>query len=374
MMPLDKEGHCLPRPLAICNISLACIDGLIAAIAFSQLLRIHLGNQQVGWTRQKTPFLAGYLIYFLSNVIANCNGWFCWLHACGFILMAFPQILFLGAFLLLLSFWVDLCHQAIDEDEEDKDDQVYQVLLEKTKNRTGSTSAENYRKCCSWHIHVGSRQKFVIMVLVLILVLMVAFSVLIWVGMGKNPINSSVMARIYSYILSVITLLVGGGLACYGLLIFLKMRRVRSDKVSSEMRKVAGLAAAAVVCFTSCALVALVTDIPVLNSWHSDDAHGIYSSFITTFYYFIGSSIPSIVILWVMREAPPRLVANRSTPPRPVMVIRESRTPSPYPHHWLAATTSSQPQVAQYDLKLRQESLTLGGYFANIMKKRRPPL
>ncbi|XP_011624514.1 tobamovirus multiplication protein 1 isoform X2 [Amborella trichopoda] len=353
MKPLDKEGHCLPRPLAICNISLACIDGLIAAIAFSQLLRIHLGNQQVGWTRQKVFLVmigssnAGYLIYFLSNVIANCNGWFCWLHACGFILMAFPQILFLGAFLLLLSFWVDLCHQAIDEDEEDKDDQVYQVLLEKTKNRTGSTSAENYRKCCSWHIHVGSRQKFVIMVLVLILVLMVAFSVLIWVGMGKNPINSSVMARIYSYILSVITLLVGGGLACYGLLIFLKMRRVRSDKVSSEMRKVAGLAAAAVVCFTSCALVALVTDIPVLNSWHSDDAHGIYSSFITTFYYFIGSSIPSIVILWVMREAPPRLVANRSTPPRPVMVIRESRTPSPYPHHWLAATTSSQPQAAK---------------------------
>ncbi|KAF5208363.1 nucleolar-like protein [Thalictrum thalictroides] len=48
-------------------------------------------------------------------------------------------------------------------------------------------------------------------------------------------------------------------------LVFLKMSKIRAEKTSSEMWKVAGLAVLCVVCFTSSAVVALSTNIPTLT-------------------------------------------------------------------------------------------------------------
>ncbi|KAJ0985953.1 hypothetical protein J5N97_004309 [Dioscorea zingiberensis] len=221
---------CLPPALAAADVILACVDGAIASAAFFQLLRIHFRNQQLGWTRQKIFHLMigssniGYLIYFITTLVATCEGWLCWSHGCGFILMACPQILFLAAFLLLLSFWVDLCHQPNDEDEEDDGQGYNETLLEKSKIKPGLHHADGQRRCCSFRtIHVGSRQKYVIMVIGLTFICVVAFTLLIWVGRGKNPIDSSVMARVYLDIFSAVVLLLGGALACYGILLFLKI-------------------------------------------------------------------------------------------------------------------------------------------------------
>ncbi|KAF3794761.1 Tobamovirus multiplication protein 1 [Nymphaea thermarum] len=290
-----KLDRCLPPVPAITSLSLACIDGVVAAIAFSQLLRIHLQNRQVGWTRQKVFHLligssnVGYMIYFLLTLLANIKGWSCWSHACGFIFMAFPQILFIATFLLLLSFWVDLCHQANDV-EEDEDDSVYQLLMEKSKTRAGVQHVENRRKCCPvLAMHIGSRQKIVILVTLFMFCLAIATGVLVWVGMGKNPIDSSLVARVYLDLFAAVMLVLAAGLACYGSLLFSKMSKVRSERASSEIRKVAGLAAVSVVCFTICALIALVTDIPVLNNWHSKDTDAVYSSLLIILNYFIGT-------------------------------------------------------------------------------------
>ncbi|XP_058101128.1 uncharacterized protein LOC131245588 isoform X2 [Magnolia sinica] len=282
----------------------------------------------------------GYVIYFVSTLIATCKRWLCWSHACGFILMACPQILFLAAFLLLLSFWVDLCHQANDEDEEDEDNSYRETLLERTKAKPGSIHADNHRKCCPFRgIHVGSRQKFVILVIVLVFVLMIAFAVLIWVGKGTNPIDSSVVARVYLDLFSIVILLLGGALACYGLLLSLKMSRVRSER-TSEMWKVASLAAVSLVCFTSCALVALITNIPMLYHWRSEHKNGVKTSLLIILYYFIGSSVPSACVLWVMREMPPQLAVNRLEQSRVVTYIRDGSAASPNPQRWTAATSS----------------------------------
>ncbi|KAK9936738.1 hypothetical protein M0R45_013564 [Rubus argutus] len=130
-----REGPCLPKVLVGVNVGLALVDAIIAAVAFSQLIRIHLRNSQLGWTRQKVFHLLigssnmGCLIYFPHGI---------------------TQILFFAAFLLLLSFWVDLCHQADDEDER--------------------------------------MTKIVILVTVLVFVIMIACAVIIWIGMGKNPL------------------------------------------------------------------------------------------------------------------------------------------------------------------------------------------
>jgi hypothetical protein len=39
-----------------------------------------------------------------------------------FLFAAVPQIVFLATFLLLLSFWIDLCHQTSDLSEEEEDE------------------------------------------------------------------------------------------------------------------------------------------------------------------------------------------------------------------------------------------------------------
>lgn len=340
-----SEG-CLPTPLFLADSILAIVDGAIAALAFFQLLRIHNRHQQLGWTRQKIFHLmigssnAGYFIYFVFSLIATCERWRFWLHGCGFFLMACPQILFLAAFLLLLSFWVDLCHQAKDEEEDDENGINESFLAKATKR--GSSHLDGRRRCCSFRsMHIGSRQKFVILVMLLTFVLMIAFALLIWSGRGKNSIDSFLVARVYQDISSVAILLLGGALACYGFFLFSKMRKVRSEMVSTESWKVASLAAVTLVCFTTCSSLVLVTNIPVIYHWFSDSSHSIICSVFIFLYYFVGSSVPSGFVLWIMREIPHPVASDTLPESRVVTYIRDTAASTHNPQ-WRVAVTSSQ--------------------------------
>ncbi|XP_022720302.1 uncharacterized protein LOC111278098 isoform X4 [Durio zibethinus] len=300
----EKEKFCsFPPQLVGVNAGLACFDGITAIIAFSQLARIHSRNSQLGCTRQKVFHLligsanAGYFVYFVLTVIAACRGWLCWSYSCGFIAMAFPGILFFATFLLLLSFWVDLCHQADDEEEEDDEQGFLETLLQNSLNRPRSSIADNRRICYPFRlIHVGSRQKIVILVTVLVFLFMMTFSVLIWIGMEENPIESSTMARVYVDLFAAAVLLLGGALAYYGLQLCQKMRNVRSERASSEIQKVAG------------------------------------------------SSVPSAFVLWVMRELPPGSIANMQEESTTVTFITDSSAEIHHPQSWTMAA-SSQNQV-----------------------------
>ncbi|XP_022720297.1 tobamovirus multiplication protein 1-like isoform X2 [Durio zibethinus] len=288
---------------------------------------------------------AGYFVYFVLTVIAACRGWLCWSYSCGFIAMAFPGILFFATFLLLLSFWVDLCHQADDEEEEDDEQGFLETLLQNSLNRPRSSIADNRRICYPFRlIHVGSRQKIVILVTVLVFLFMMTFSVLIWIGMEENPIESSTMARVYVDLFAAAVLLLGGALAYYGLQLCQKMRNVRSERASSEIQKVAGLTIVSVLCFTLSAFVAFFTDIPVLYYWHELHIEGVYTSLLLISYYFIGSSVPSAFVLWVMRELPPGSIANMQEESTTVTFITDSSAEIHHPQSWTMAA-SSQNQV-----------------------------
>ncbi|KAK8353479.1 hypothetical protein V6Z12_A05G160800 [Gossypium hirsutum] len=247
---------------------------------------------------------SGYFVYFVLTLVAACRGWLCWSFSCGFVVMAFPRILFFATFLVLLSFWVDLCHQADDEEEEDDEQGFVEALLRNSINRPRSSIADS-RICYPFRlIHVGNRQKIVILVKfhILVFLFITTFAVLIWIGMEDNPIESSMVSRL------------GGALAYYGFLLYQKMSTVRSERASSEIWKVAGLATLSVLCFTSNSFVALFTNIPfdkfnrvfliadMLDHWHVPHVHAVYTSTLLILYYFIDSSVPSAFILWVMRE------------------------------------------------------------------------
>ncbi|XP_031256558.1 tobamovirus multiplication protein 1 isoform X1 [Pistacia vera] len=351
---------CYPLDLFVANIALASVEGFLAFIAFYQLTRIHMRNQLVGWTRQKVLHLIigssnlGYSIYFISTVLATCERWFCWSHACGFVLMASPNILLLAAFLLLLSFWVDLCHQANDEEDDDEESSTQQALLDNSKSKPGVSNIHDRWRCCPLKgIHVGSRQKIVIVVVMLMFILMISFAMIIWIGAGKNPIDSSLFAQVYVDIFAAAVLLLGGALGCYGLLLFCKLRRVRSERTSSEMRKVAGLAVVSVICFSSSALIAFLTDIPFSYHWNLKKMNGVGAPVLLILYYFIGyllalmfqlaayygSSVPSAFLLWVMRELPPPVAVNCEEQSRVIAFISCGSERMENPGYWATAAS-----------------------------------
>nr|XP_043621115.1 tobamovirus multiplication protein 1 [Erigeron canadensis] len=346
----DEESGCYSNaaPIIGVNIALAFIDFLIAFLAFYQLIRIHSRNSQRGWTRQKVFHLmigssnTGYGIYFILTLVAACKNWVCWSNSCGFVVLALPKILFLAAFLLLLSFWIDLCHQANDEEEDEGSPR--EALLKKANKP--NLKVYSRRRCCSFRVFpVGSRQQVVILVTLLIFVIMLASAVLIWIGLGKNPIDSSVVARVYVDTFAIAMLFLGGALACYGYVLVSKMSKVRSERTSSEMWKVSGLAIVSVVCFTSSSVVAFFTNIPVLYhcDWHS--IGGVYASLLLIVYYFIGSSVPSAFVLWVMRELPPSITINAPEESRTLTFVSDHPATT-QPQHWTAITTA-QNQVSR---------------------------
>uniref|UniRef100_A0A0E0JNR5 THH1/TOM1/TOM3 domain-containing protein n=1 Tax=Oryza punctata TaxID=4537 RepID=A0A0E0JNR5_ORYPU len=273
-------GGCLPMPIVAAEAALAVIDTSISVAAFVQLARIHRHDQQHGWTRQKTN----------------------------------------------------------DEDEEDTRSH-HEALLDRTKNKPGIRAVDVRRRCCPG-VQLGSRQKFVILVLLLSFVVTIAFAILIWIGRGENPIDSSLLKRVYLDVFSVVVLVLGGALACYGAILFSKMSKVRSETGSSEKRKVASLAAVSLICFSSSAILALVTNVPVLVYWYSADEYIVNNAIILFMYYFIGSSIPSGFVLWVMKDIPHRQTVERPTQSRVVTLFRDRPSTTQDPQ-WRTAVTSS---------------------------------
>ncbi|XP_021686148.2 uncharacterized protein LOC110669011 isoform X3 [Hevea brasiliensis] len=333
MLEVREGSCCFPREVLGVNVGLACVDGIIAILAFSQVFHLLIGSSNTG-----------YFFFFLITIIAVCKRWQCWSHSCGFIFMALPKILSFAAFLLLLSFWVDLRHQADDdEDYEEEGFSFHEALLEMTLDDP-SAHADSLRICLPFRsIRVGSRQKIVIWVTALVFVLMVAFALLMWIGMGSDFINSLSLATVYVVFFAIALLLLGGALACYGILICSKLRRVRSERAASEMWKVAGMAAVSIICFTPSAFVALFTHIPlqlqVLYHCQKLDYNGLDTSLLLILYYFIGSSVPSAFMLWIMRELPHAVVPNVHEESRTIAYIPDSSAVVHNPQRWTTSTS-----------------------------------
>ncbi|RZC45438.1 hypothetical protein C5167_038379 [Papaver somniferum] len=128
------------------------------------------------------------------------------------------------------------------------------------------------------------------------------------------------------------------------------MKKVRSDKASTEMWKVAGLAVVSVVCFTTSAVVALASNVPLLYHWHPVNANGVITSVLIIIYYFIGSSVPSAFVLWVMREMPPPFVDSRQAQSRvpqlrTVPFIEDRPVATHQAHRWTTVTSSQNKAV-----------------------------
>ncbi|MED6192345.1 hypothetical protein PIB30_009154 [Stylosanthes scabra] len=336
-------GNCFPRLLLGVNVGLALVEGIVAFIALFQLLRIHLRNQELGWSRQKVFHLLigssnlGYFIYLVLALFAACNGWRCWSNS------SFPKILLFAAFLLLLSFWVDLCHQP-DDDDDYEGSFIEEALLEKTSH-ANLANVDSHRKCFPFRLsRIGNRQKIVILVTLLLFIIMMGFAVIIWIGLGDNPIDSEVASRVYLDLSAIAMVLLGAALACYGILLYLKMRKVRAEQPSSEMWKVAGLTIVSVLCFVSSSCVELLTDIPILYRWHQWPQKDIYTALLLVLYYFVGSSLPSAVVLWVMRELPPAEASNVQEESRTLAFVADSSVATHNPQRW-TTTASLQNQV-----------------------------
>ncbi|PKA48727.1 hypothetical protein AXF42_Ash018669 [Apostasia shenzhenica] len=192
----------------------------------------------------------------------------------------------------------DLCHQPNDDDEEDDDLSICESFLEKAN--APPSRLHIHGRCFPFgKVRLGSRQKYVILVIVLTFAFMVAMAILIYVGRRKNPIESSLVA------------------------------------------KVASLAAVSLVCFTSSSALALATNCPILSYEHLDYFDSINCSASEFFYYIVGFSVPSSYVLWSMREMPPGFAADLPPQTREVIIIRDNPPAPPIPQ-WRTTVTNSQ--------------------------------
>ncbi|GJV00239.1 putative reverse transcriptase domain-containing protein [Tanacetum coccineum] len=74
--------------------------------------------------------------------------------------------------------------------------------------------------------------------------------------------------------------------------------------------EVAGLAIVFIICFTTSSVVAFFTNISVLYCYDWQSIGGIYASLLLILYFFIGLSVPSAFVLWIMREVPPSMTIS----------------------------------------------------------------
>ncbi|XP_044502510.1 uncharacterized protein LOC123223413 [Mangifera indica] len=101
-------------------------------------------------------------------------------------------------------------------------------------------------------------------------------------------LNIAIIVQVYVDIFATAILLFGGSLGCYGLQLFCKLKRVRSERTSSEMGKVAGLAVVSVICFSSSALIAFLTELQFSYHWNLKKMSGVGAPLLLVLYYFIG--------------------------------------------------------------------------------------
>ncbi|KAF1868374.1 hypothetical protein Lal_00008181, partial [Lupinus albus] len=321
------DSHCFSRTLFAVNVGVALFHGVIAFLSFFQLLRIHMRNVQLHWTRQKVISFIRYCHLLLLAVDGRFGPTLVVLS-----LWLSPKYFFLQHFFF---FYPSGLTYAISQMMTMT---MKEVFVRKTSNELANI--DNHRKCFPVRFsRVGNRQKIVILVAMLSFITMMAFAVIIWIGLGQNPIDSEVAVEVYLDLSAIVMLLLGGGLACYGTLLYLKMSKVRAEKPSSEMWKVAGLTIVSVLCFTSSSCVELLTDIPMLHDWHQYRLNDVYTSFLLILYYFVGSSIPSALVLWVMRELPPAESDSMQEESSTIAFVADSSVAIHHPQRWITATS-----------------------------------
>ncbi|CAN1808554.1 hypothetical protein LINPERHAP1_LOCUS25407 [Linum perenne] len=330
------------------NVGLASIDAILAFLAFYQLIRIHSRNSRLGWTRQKVFHVLigssniGYFVYFAASPIAYHYGWLSWSYSCGFILMTFSKILFLSTFLLLLSFWVDLCHQADDDDYEEEDFSFHEPFLEVPPQ--GS-----HRVCFPFRsIHVGSRQRVVIQATAIAFVLTMTCAVLFWIDMSNGFTHSSLLAAVYEDIVDVAMLLLGGALACYGKMLLSPFCTIFQYDFSSYPFKILRVLRYRFPRDRDYISLTIMVSFQVRYNWQQLDGNGLLTSLLLTIYYFIGSCVPSAFLLWIMIELPHPLASNVREESSTITFIRDSegRGVVQSPQRW-TTSASLQNQVSR---------------------------
>ncbi|CAI5529991.1 unnamed protein product [Closterium sp. Naga37s-1] len=155
-------------------------------------------------------------------------------------------------------------------------------------------------------LRVKGRQRIVVAVVSFISLLTAVFAFLIWYGFGDNPIDPTLMAQMHADFFAVATLLSGGGLAFYGLLLFSKMSVLRAGPSAADLSKIAWLAGMCLLCFSLRAFIVLAKYIPPIMSLSFRDKHGNLLPFWFLVYHCIGEAVSSAMVLFILNGLPPK--------------------------------------------------------------------
>jgi hypothetical protein len=74
--------------------------------------------------------------------------------------------------------------------------------------------------------------------------------------------------------------------------------------------------------------------------WHLKKINRVKALVLLILYYFIGCSVPSAFVLWIMRELPPPIKINKQEESRAITFISHGATATHHPQRWATATSS----------------------------------
>lgn len=239
--------------------------GLIAFVAFIQLIRIQRRVPEYGWTTQKVFHLLNAFVCVLRCVVFALRDQVQGLQPAAVrgILLDLPGLLFFSTYTLLVLFWAEIYHQA--------------------RNIPTSTLRPAFMgfNALVYGVQTG-----------------------LWVFLGVSHGHAGLTRLLSCCFLAAVSLVAASGFLIYGGRLFLMLRRfpIESRGRRKKLREVGFVTAICATCFTLRALIVAWAAID------QDDADlDVLNHPLLNIVYYCGCElVPSALVLYILRKLPPK--------------------------------------------------------------------
>ncbi|KAJ3674883.1 hypothetical protein LUZ60_005499 [Juncus effusus] len=248
---------------------------LVAAVALVQLIRIQTRVPEFGWTTQKVFHLMNFIVNAVRAIVFVFHTQIFLFNTKVFtlVLLDLPGLLFFSTYTLLVLFWAEIYYQA---------NQTPNVHTDKLRTVYLSVNAVIY-----------------------------AIQVCIWIYLWID--DSSIVELIGKVFIAVISLMGDIGFVFYGGRLFNLLRRFPIES-KGRRKKLHEVGSVTAICFTCFLIRCIVEIISAFDPGVSLEV--VDHPILDLFYYMVTEIIPMALVLFILRNLPPKRVSAQYHPIR----------------------------------------------------------
>ncbi|KAI4368221.1 hypothetical protein MLD38_016803 [Melastoma candidum] len=253
--------------------TLCAAYALVSLVALIQLMRIEMRVPQCGWTTQKIFHLMNFVVNGVRAVVFGYHDRVFCLHpkVLTWILLDLPGLLFFSTYTLLVLFWAEIYYQA------------------------RSLPADQLK---TFYVLVNGCIYFI--------------QICIWMYLWIN--KNSLIQFVGKVFIAGVSIIAASGFLLYGGRLFLMLRLFPVES-KSRRRKLHEVGAVTATCF-ACFLIR--SFVVLLSAFDSADAslYVLDHPILNFVYYMLVEILPSALVLYILRELPPRRISAQYHPIR----------------------------------------------------------